>query len=655
MSNEEPRIGVFVCHCGTNIAGVVDVHKVTEAALAMPGVVHATQYKFMCSDPGQGLLRDAVLTHKLNRVVVAACSPRMHEPTFRKATALAGLNPYLFEMANIREHCSWVHTDKQAATDKATDLVKMAVARARYLEPLESRFVSVEPRVLIVGGGVAGIQAALDIANSGTKVVLVERKQSIGGRMAQLDKTFPTLDCSACILTPKMVQAAQHPNIEMMTYSEVEEVKGYVGNFTVRIRRKATFVDPKVCTACGVCLDKCPWKADSEFEEGLAKRKAVYRLFPQAVPGIPVVDKDACKYFENGKCKACEKFCEPKAFRWDDQDRIVEEKFGAIILATGYDLIDPKLPAQFGYGRFPNVITGMEFERINNATGPTGGKIVKRDGTEPEAVAILHCIGSRDRNHCEYCSRVCCMYALKFAHLIKEKTKATVYNFYIDMRCFGKGYEEFYHRLLEEGVKFIRGKAAYVTDQALTDGEAGKLVVSAEATTLGTTVRVPVDMIILANAMVPQKDAADVARKFGIGRSPDGFFLEKHPKLEPVSTATDGVYLAGTCQAPKDIPDTVAQGAAAASVAMSLIQRGTVEVEAATAQVLEERCSGCKVCQDICPYSAIGFDIEQRLAEINASLCKGCGTCAATCPSTAIVARHFNDQQILAQIHALYA
>lgn len=649
------RIGVFVCHCGTNIAGVVDVARVAEAARAWPDVAFSTDYKFMCSDPGQAIVKDAIIKHKLDRVVVAACSPRMHEPTFRKACAMAGLNPYLFEMANIREHCSWVHEDKQAATLKAIDLVRAAVAKARLLEPLESRVVPVTQKALVVGGGVAGIQAALNLANAGVKVVMVERKQSIGGRMAQLDKTFPTLDCSACILTPKMVAVAQHPNITLYNYSDVEEVSGFVGNFRVKIRRHATYVDPKLCTSCGVCLEKCPKKVVSEFEEGLTTRRSIYRSFPQAVPGVPVIDKASCIYFAKGTCKICEKFCEVKAIRWDDADRVIEEDVGAILVATGYDLYDASALGQWGYGKFPDVITGIEFERLNNATGPTGGKIVKKDGTEPKSVAILHCVGSRDRNHKAYCSRVCCMYALKFAHLIKEKVHdCAVYQFYIDMRCFGKGYEEFYDRLLHEGVKFVRGKAAYVTNEALTDEEQGHLVVSAEATTLGQVLRVPVDMVILASAVTPQKDAADVARLFGMGLSPDGFFMEKHPKLEPFSTATDGVYLAGACQGPKDIPDAVAHGAAAASTAAALIFRGEVEVEAAIAVVDDDKCSGCKVCQDICPYSAISFDAEKRLASVNGSVCKGCGTCVATCPSSAIEGRHFNDRQINAQIDAMF-
>ncbi len=649
------RIGVFVCHCGTNIAGVVDVARVAEAARGWPDVVFATDYKFMCSDPGQALVKDTIVRENLDRVVVAACSPRMHEPTFRKACAMAGLNPFLFEMANIREHCSWVHEDKEEATRKAIDLTRAAVAKARLLEPLQSRTVPVTQKVLVVGGGVAGIQAALDMANAGLKVVMVERRQSIGGRMAQLDKTFPTLDCSACILTPKMVQVSQHPNITLHTYSEVEQVTGFVGNFTVSIRRKARFVREDVCTACGVCIEKCPKKVDSEFEEGLGKRKAIYRDFPQAVPGRPVIDRDHCTYFQNGKCRICEKFCEPGAIFWDDQDQVVEEKVGAIVVATGYDLLETDRLRPWGYGRYPDVVTGIEFERINNATGPTAGRIVCKDGREPRAVAILHCIGSRDRNHRHYCSRVCCMYALKFAHLIREKTKATVYNFYIDMRAFGKGYEEFYDRLLHEGVKFIRGKAACVTDEAMTPEEQGRLVVVAEATTLGEVIRVPVDMVILASAITPQRDAPEVARRFGMGLSPDQFFLEKHPKLEPFGTATDGVFLAGACQGPKDIPDTVAHAAAAASTAMSLVFRGIVEVEAQTAEVDADACSGCRICQDVCPYGAISFLADRNVAEVNGGLCKGCGTCVATCPSGAIRGKGFTDAQVLSQIDALFA
>ncbi len=650
---EEPRIGVFICHCGTNIAGTVNIDEVREFVSGLPGVVSAVDYKFTCSEPGQLQIKETVEKERLNRVVVAACSPRMHEITFRKAIAEVGLNPYLLQIANIREQCSWVHKD--GTTEKAKALIHAAVNRANLLETLERKEVPVTPSVLIIGAGIAGIQAALNIADSNHKVYLVERDPSIGGRMIQLDKTFPTLDCSSCILTPKMAAVGSHPNIELMTYSEVEEVSGYIGNFKVTIKKKPRYIDAELCNGCGVCIEKCPWKADSEFDMGMGKRKAVYTPFPQAVPNVPVIDRETCVYFEKGTCKACEKFCPTGAIAWDQEEETVEVEVGAIIAATGYDLLDPSPLTQYGYGRLDNVITSLEFERMCSATGPTGGEVVLKDGNAPQSVAIIHCVGSRDKNYCEYCSRVCCMYALKYSHLIGEKTDADVYQLYIDMRCYGKGFEEFYQRVSDEGVNFIRGKVAQVTDQAVSDEEKGKLVVVTEDTLLGRIVRIPADMVILCPAMVPRADAGEVARRLLLSRSTDGFFLEKHPKLEPVGTVNDGVFVVGCAQGPKDVPDTVAQASAGAAEALSLIDRGKVEIEAATAVVDDEHCSGCKICLALCPYNAITFDEEKTVAEISDILCKGCGVCVAACPSGAITGRHFTDKQIVAEIEGLLA
>lgn len=666
---DNPRIGVFICHCGTNIAGKVNIEEVKKFASTLPDVVFATDYKFMCSDPGQELVGKAIKEHNLNRVVVSACSPLMHESTFRKVCMLAGINQYLFQMANIREQCSWVTEDSELATNKAKAIISGSVARARYLEPLNIKEVTINPAILIIGGGIAGIQAALECAEAGNRVYLVEKSPSIGGHMAQFDKTFPTLDCSACILTPKMTAVGQHNNITLYTYSEVKEISGYVGNFKVKIQQKAKFVDHDKCTGCGICMTKCPYKAPSEFEEGLAMRKAIYTPFPQAVPNKPVIDKEACVYFKTGKCRACEKFCEPHAIRFDDTDKEIEIDVGAIIVATGYDLFDTRTISQYGYGKYENVYTGLEFERINNAAGPTSGKILLKDGSEPKSVAILHCIGSRDKNYHEYCSRVCCMYALKYAHLLKEKTEADIFNCYIDMRCFGKGYEEFYHRVTEEGVDFIRGKAVSVLSYqdakvlnpemveslGLSDSpdDQKKLLVRVEDTLLKKTMWLPVDMVVLCNAIEARKDAKDIARLLNISVGADGFFLEKHPKLAPVSTATDGVFLAGACQGPKDIPDTVAQAAAAAAEAMSLVQIGKVVIESATASISEDLCSGCKLCYNICPFAAITYDEAKKKCIVNDALCKGCGSCAATCPSSAITANHFTNKQIFAEIEGL--
>ncbi len=651
----EPKIGVYICHCGSNIAGTVDTEAVAKFAGGLEGVVVARDYKFMCSDPGQELIKKDIKDLGLNRVVVASCSPTMHEPTFRRACQEAGVNPYLFEMANIREHVSWVTEDKEAATEKAKALVSAAVRRVCYHQPLETKEVPVNPNTLVVGGGIAGIQAALKIADSEHQVYLVERTPSIGGHMAQLDKTFPTLDCSACILTPKMTQVGSHPFIKLLTYSEIEEVSGYIGNFKVKIRKKARYVNEELCTGCGVCQTKCPWKVDSEFEAGLGKRKAIYTPFPQAVPNTPVIDREHCAYFQSGKCRACEKFCEAKAIDFEQEDEIIEIEVGSIILATGFQVFDPTPIYAYGYGRLDNVITSLEFERLVNSAGPTEGEIVLKDGSAPQSIAIIHCVGSRDEKYHEYCSRVCCMHSMKFAHLIKEHTEAEVYEFYIDIRSFGKGYEEFYNRILEEGTTFIRGRPAEITDVAESLEEEGKLIVQFEDTLVGKQRRLPVDMVILSCALEPQPDAEAINRLFNISCSGDGFFLEKHPKLEPVSTMTDGIFLAGCCQGPKDIPDTVAQASAAAAEALAIISRGRVEVEAATAVIDERICSGCQACKEVCPYSAIEYDKEKNVCRVNKALCKACGACVAACFSDAVSLEHFTNEQIVAEMEGALA
>jgi heterodisulfide reductase subunit A2 len=650
--NAPARVGVYVCHCGSNIAGTVDVSEVARWAENLPNVVVSRDYKFMCSSLGQELIEKDVKELGLNRIVVASCSPHLHESTFRNATSRAGLNPYLFEMANIREQDSWVTSDKVEATKKAKALVAAAVNRVIYHQPLESLFVPINSNVLVVGGGVTGIQAALEIADSGQHVYLVEREPSIGGHMAQFDKTFPTLDCSACILTPKMFSAGNHKNITMYTWSEVEEVSGYIGNFTVTIRKRARYINEADCTGCGVCQEKCPKKViDDVFEAGLGYRKAVYTPFPQAVPKYPVIDRVSCTYFQKGTCKACEKFCPTGAINFEQQDEILTVKVGNIILATGYDLFDARKIPSYGYGRLPNVFTSMEFERMTNAAGPTGGKVVLRDGvTKPQSVGIIHCVGSRDRHYKNYCSAICCMQSLKFAHLVKEKTGGEVFEFYIDMRTPAKAYDEFYQRIMAEGVNFIRGKVSGITDAAFHPGEQGKLVIQAEDTLLGRQRRIPVDMVVLSAGLEARADAKEVAIKFGISCSADEWFIEKHPKLDPVATMTDGVFVAGACQGPKDIPASVAQGAAAAARVMSIIGQKEIEIEATTAVVDESSCVGCKECILVCPYTAIVYDEAKGKAYVQEALCKGCGTCVGACLSKSLSLKHFTDDQLVAEM-----
>ena len=1124
----QPKIGVYVCHCGTNIAGTVDVAKVAETMAQEPNVVVSREYKFMCSEPGQNIIIQDIKEHHLDRVVVASCSPLMHEPTFQKACEKAGLNPYLFQMVNIREQCSWVHQDRDKATAKAIALIRAAVGRVVYQEPMEKVKVTINPQTLIVGGGIAGIQAALEIADSGHKVYLVEKESTIGGKMAKFDKTFPTLDCAACILTPKMVSVAQHENIELLTYSEVESVTGSIGNFTVKIRKKARYVKDN-CTSCGECSQVCPVQAPNPFDENMSLRSAIYKTFPQAIPNTYVIDKEdrppcretcpigqeaagyialaaqgrfqeaarlireqnplplicgrvcyhpcesecnralvdepvaiknlkrfiidwelahggpylpkpptekkgkvaiigsgpaglACAHdlalkgyqstifeklpvaggmlavgipeyrlpkkllqqeidgikklgvtiqtnmalgrdfnlsdlFKQGfqavfiatgahkslkmnipgeedfkgvyhgvdflrhvnlhqpqpigekvavvgggntaidaartalrlgakevtilyrrtrkempaeeaeieaaeaegvkieyliapvevlgekgqvtalkctqmelgepdasgrrrpvpvpgsehlksfdtviiavsqspeidfnqgsltlkltkwntitvnpetletgipgvfaggdvvtgpdtvitamsdgkraaeaidkylqgeplenfkthrsrqlaprapddrphrfaprfkdtprqprlrikeldplerrtnfqevelgfseeeaiqearrclhcglcvECHACEKVCEAQAIDHSMQDEIIEIKVGQILIATGYQTMDPKDLIPYGYGRFPEVYTSLEFERLVNSAGPTGGRILMKNGREPRSIAIIHCVGSRDINHHPYCSRVCCMYALKFAHLIKDRTSAEVYQFYIDMRSFGKGYEEFYSRILEEDVNVIRGKVAEVVPLSYNGDQ--QLLIRCEDTLANKYREIPVDMVILCNAIEPQPDADKIQRLFSISRSPDGFFLEKHPKLDPTATATDGVYLAGCCQGPKDIPDTVAQASSAAARILANISRGEITIEPIQAAINPELCAGCRLCISLCPYGAITFLEDQGISQVNEALCKGCGTCVSACPSGAARAKHFTDEEIFAEIEGV--
>jgi heterodisulfide reductase subunit A len=648
-TSSEQKLGVYICHCGINIAHTVDVERVAEVAGKLPGVAVAKTYPYMCSDPGQSLICADIEEHGLTGVVVAACSPRMHEPTFRAAVTSVGLNPYMFEQANIREHCSWIHDDKEAATEKAIDLVRASVARAKHLEGRLEREIDVVPEALVIGGGVAGIQAALDIADAGYKVHLVEKEPSIGGRMAQLDKTFPTLDCSACILTPKMVDASRHPDIDLMVYSEVEDITGYVGNFTVTVRKKATSVDRHKCNSCGDCLEKCPVKVPSEFDEGFGTRGAIYRPFPQAVPSEPVIDRASCTYFlKDGKCGVCQKVCTLGAIDYTMEDELVELNVGTIIVATGFDEFDPNIKPELGYGVYDNVITGLEMERICSASGPTEG-VIEIAGKQPKDVVFIKCVGSRDQSiDNPWCSRVCCMFTAKQAHLVREKIpEANITIFYMDVRAFGKGFEEFYDRVKNENVDYRRGSVSEIYKK----GE--KLVVRAEDTLEGEPCEVEADLVVLAAGLTARKDTDSIAKILKLSKSSDRFLMEAHPKLRPVDTATDGVFLAGTCQGPKDIPDTVAQAKGAAASAIIPMSKGKVKIEAISAVVDEDLCSGCRICVSVCPYGAIAYDEKDDVSRVNEALCKGCGTCGAACPSGAMSTSHFTSGQMRAQVLAL--
>ncbi|MFH1219443.1 MAG: CoB--CoM heterodisulfide reductase iron-sulfur subunit A family protein [Candidatus Eisenbacteria bacterium] len=653
------RIGVFICWCGSNIAATVDVKAVAEAARSFPGVAHSVEYKYMCSDPGQGMIKQAIQDKHLTGVVVAACSPRMHETTFRRLALASGLNPYLVEMANIREHCSWVHEDRRLATAKAIETVQMLVEKVKRNVPLEEIRVPVKRRALVVGGGVAGIQAALDIVNAGIDVVLVERSPSIGGHMAQLDETFPTLDCSQCILTPKMVDLAQNRRAKIYTYAEVESVKGFVGNFKVTIRQKAKTVDPSKCTGCGLCVEKCPTSLASEFDCGLAKRTAIYVPFPQAVPNKPVIDRSTCLWFTKGRCKVCEKVCPAGAVDFADKDRLVEEEVGAIVVATGYDLIDRGLYGEYGYGKIPDVIDGLQFERMLSASGPTGGRLVKPStGETPKTVVFIQCVGSRDDSKgLPYCSRICCMYTAKHAMLFKHKVKdGRAYIFYIDIRAGGKGYEEFVKRAVDEDrVVYLRGRVSRIYEKN------GSVIVKGADTLSGQQVEIKADLVVLATGITASQGAKELAQKLRVGFDQYGFLTEAHPKLRPVETNTPGIFLAGACQAPKDIPDTVSQAGAAASKVLGLLSASELVREPLVAEVDEAVCIGCFACESTCPYGAVehttrkdaetGAEVE--VATVNPGVCEGCGACIPVCRPKAVDLEGFSEEQIYREINAL--
>ena len=661
------RIGVFVCHCGENISATVDCTKVAEAIGKLKDVVLSTEYKYMCSDPGQTLIKEAIKEHKLTGVVVSACSPRMHEPTFRKACAEAGLNPYMCEMANLREHCSWVHDRNELTTLKAIDIVRTQVEKVKHNESLEPIKVPITKTALVIGGGIAGINAALDIANAGHKVVMVERSPSIGGHMSQLSETFPTLDCSQCILTPKMVEVAQHPNIKLYTYAEVESVEGFIGNFKVKIKQKAKSLDEDLCTGCGACITKCPQKKiPNEFEEGLGMRKAIYVPFPQAVPNKPVIDKVNCTYYQKGKCKICELTCPTKAIRFDQEDSYFDVEIGAIVVATGFDIKHTDFFPEYGYGKYKDVIDGLQFERLASASGPTGGVIQRpSDGQIPKKIVFIKCAGSRDpAKGIAYCSKICCMYTAKHAMLYKHKVHdGEAYVFYMDIRSAGKNYDEFVRRAIEEDyVHYIRGRVSTVYERN------GKLIVKGADTLLGAQqVEIEADLVVLASAGVARDGAEELAQKLHTSYDEHKFFSEAHPKLKPVETNTAGIFLAGACQNPKDIPDSVSQASGAASKAIILFANDELTREPLVARVnrmtppMYSTCVGCFMCQPVCPYNAIEReDIKSRdgniiksLAKINEGLCQGCGTCIALCRSKSIDLFGYSNEQVYSEVVAL--
>ena len=658
------RIGVFVCWCGSNIAGTVDVKAVAEALKSEPGVVFSTNYQYMCSEAGQNIVKDAVKEHNLTGVVICSCSPRMHEATFRKAVASVGLNPYMLEVANIREQCSWIHKDMATGTEKAIILARAAVAKVCLNAPLIAGESPVKKRALVIGGGIAGIQSALDIADAGFEVDIVEKNATIGGKMAQIDKTFPTLDCAACILTPKMVDVAQHEKINIYAYSEVDAVKGFVGNFNVTIRRKARYVKEDVCTGCGLCTEKCPQKkVPNEFNLGMDNRRAIYIPFAQAVPKVATIDANYCTMLKTGKCGVCSKVCTAGAIDYKQKDELIEREYGAIVVATGFNPIKLDNFDEYAYSQSPDVITSLEFERLTNAAGPTAGKLLRpSDGKHPHTIVFVQCVGSRDTSGCgkPYCSKICCMYTAKHAMLTREKYPDTdVYVFYIDVRTPGKNFDEFYRRAVEEyGVHYIKGMVGKVAP------EGDKLMVQASDLIANEQLHIAADLVVLAAAIEPDKSARPLATMLTASMDTNDFFTEAHPKLRPVESPTAGVFLSGTCQGPKDIPETVSQAGAAAAKVIGLLAKDKLTCNPCVAHSDEMMCNGCSSCEKVCPYGAITYvDKEfrmpdrtvqvRRVASVNEAVCQGCGACTVACPSGAMDLKGFSNSQIMAEVDAI--
>lgn len=660
------RIGVFVCHCGTNIAGTIDVKAVAEAVKHEQGVVFSTDYQYMCSQAGQNMIIDAVKENNLTGIVVCSCSPRMHEATFRKTAAAAGLNPYMVEIANIREQCSWVHKEMPVGTEKAIILAKAAVAKVNLNAPLTPGESPVTKRALVIGGGIAGIQTALDIADAGFPVDIVETKPTIGGKMAQLDKTFPTLDCAACILTPKMVDVAQNEKIRIFSYSEVTDVKGFVGNFDVTIKKKARYVKEDVCTGCGACTEKCPQKkVPNEFNLGMDNRRAIYIPFAQAVPKVATIDPNYCTMLKTGKCGLCSKVCTAGAIDYNAKDEFIEEKYGAIVAATGFNPISMDKFDEFAYSQSKDVITSLELERLMNAAGPTGGTLLRpSDGEHPHTIVFVQCVGSRCEACAskgkEYCSKICCMYTAKHAMLIRDKYPDTdVYVFYIDVRTPGKNFDEFYRRAVEEyGVHYIKGMVGKVSP------ENGKLKVQASDLLDNKQLHIDADLVVLAAAIEPDKSARPLATMLTASMDTNDFFTEAHPKLRPVESPTAGVFLSGACQGPKDIPETVSQAGAAASKVIGLLCKDKLTGNPCVAHSDEMMCNGCSTCEKVCPYGAITYlDKEfrmpdrttkvRRVASVNEAVCQGCGACTVACMSGAMDLKGFTSKQIMAEVDAI--
>jgi heterodisulfide reductase subunit A len=646
------RIGVYICECGPNIKEAVDVSELAAYVQGLENVVSVKVVNLLCSATGGEFLRQDIQEHGLSRVVIAACSPKEHEVTFEKALQNAGLNPFLLQVANIREQCAWIIKDKRAATQKAKAMIKAAVNRVIHHEPLEVKEIDCQTDVLVVGSGITGLSAALTLAQKNRKVYLVEKLAWIGGRVARYEKVFPKLECASCVLDPPLDEILHHNHIDLMANCEVEELTGFYGNFIVKVRKKARLVDLRACIGCGACFEACSVKVKNEFNENMNERRAIYIPYAGALPAVAAIDMKNCLRSKGDACEACQKACPFGAIHYDEKDQLVELKVGAIVLAAGFDLFDARKAPQYGYGKAENVLSAFEFERMLNSTGPTAGKILMKNGHPPKTLAFIHCVGSRVKKFNEHCSGVCCSYLLKFAHMAKEKLpKVLIHGFYSDLCLPGKEAQAFCDKVSgKKGIELLRMYAPDSIKITLKNNKVSLRYVDASGKNKNTTA----DMVVLAPAMEGPEDAKELAKLFDIALGKGGFFVEENNQLAPVSTTTEGVFIAGCCAGPKDIPASVAQGQAAAGrILLRLVLGEKLTISPKVAVVESELCSGCKMCLNLCPYKAINYDEKEKQCIVNEVLCRGCGVCVAACPSSAIKARHFTDKQISSEIKGL--
>lgn len=638
-----PRIGLFLCNCGTNISEKVDIDDILQWAQTRDDIAFVETHNLMCSGDGKAFVADKMAANKADHFVIAACSPKLHEKTFQDIAVAQGKNLTTTSMANIREGASWVTTERKAATEKARAIINAAIQRSVHHEPILPQFLDANPDVVVIGGGIAGVEAALLVAKSGRKVTIIEKEISLGGSMIKTEEVAPDMECAPCLLAPRLSEVRENENISVVTNAEVTDILGFLGNFTVRATQKARYVADS-CIGCEACFEVCPVSTKSAFHLNMGDRKAVYTQFPGSVPATAAIDETVCRHFTDEKCELCVAECPFGSIDFTEKDQIVEVNAGAVILAHGFDDPDVFSNSKLHLPRLANVYTMPEFERLLSSNGPTMGKVTLQNGNEPRTVAILHCAGSLTENGLSYCSGVCCLNALKAGELLHHKIEGVkVINYHHRLIVDSIEREAFYQKQRHHGTEF-----QYVShiDQVQYQTKGDQLVISAP----GVPDRL-VDMVVLSTGMAPSSLNARFAEMTDADLSELGFFKPDHATLNRAGTTISGIYAVGGAKGPCDYASAITQAHMAVGQALATVIPGKqIELETFTAAIDDELCAGCKLCVSVCPYKAIAFDKTDKISQVNEALCRGCGTCVATCPVGAAAAKHFTDQQLYAEI-----